>query len=731
MTLAVHCRLIDCYLNRPLDCCQDRRQFFSLLFPSHLVGSPTIGASPLGICCPDSIGEMSSSHPNPRAAYCEEYSEDAHTTLPDTRQTANIAAKRSRPDFAKPKLTDTRDERSDSGNSSQTVATLNSGHSSLESKAGAKPLRVDIEAPAIKRRPALVAKKTESRPLSPQKSSHKRSSSKARDGRSAMQEVCICSECKATARKSLTPLETSWPAALNQQLRSKQKTPVTPHSARPPLPKPTQDAPLLQPAQARPRASTLQSYRNTRPMSYHGAMPGAVYIQPQPLPVPIERRPPTPYSTQIVFPPPSYPPIRRSYFPATQASAPRHQDSFPLPLSPYEMQCRPQPRQWTTDHPSNRHSMIYTSSPVIEDPQQLPYIPRAPSAQPTSRPSFSYNDAPSTPREDFMRRNEDFYRMPPPPPPAPNPGTQHRPAIKHAATTSAAHPLLHHTRSRRVEDTTDHISGHRSPKKEQAGEHHRSRRPSLASRPSATPSNEKPTSHSVERGLARMGIESNDATAKNRRRVSYYDHETAPELERVVETYQADTNTAADAIPVPITTDSLKLVRKKTHSDSGSRASAEGRGSREGSDVKPRSSTDRRNGSDVKARNDNDGVTLRFHPSSGVNLDVKGGSVEGRTISLRQSREGDGEMELSIGAKEKHSLSRTASRNEGRERHQKRYPSVTGPRHNGELEVARSTSRMMGERETGRERKRSVAGSRSRRSSKSGYSGKGTGDGWF
>ncbi len=676
---------------------------------------------------------MSSSPLNPRAAYCEEYSEDAHTTLPDTRQTANIAAKRSRPEIAKPKVTGTRDERSDSGNSSQTAATLNSGDSSLESKAGAKPLRVDTAPPAIRRRPALVAKKSESRPTSPQKSSHKRSSSKARDGRSAKAEPCTCPECKANARKSLTPLETSWPAAVNQQARPKHQVPITPQSARPPLPRATQEAPIFQPAQARPRALTTQSYRLARPMSYHGAMPEAMYMQQQFIPAPVDRRPPTPYSTPVTFPPPSYPPNRGSYFPVPQAPAPRRQDSFPLPPSPYEIQPRPQSRQWTSDHPSNRHSMIYTSSPIIEYHQHPPYIPRAPSAQPTSRPSFSYYDAPPTPREDYMRRDEDFYSMPPPPPPAPNPKPHHRPSIKHAATTSAAHPMLHHPRSRHIEDSVYQTSGHRSPKKEQAGEHHGSRRPSLASRPSATPSSEKPTAHLIERGLARMSIEGSDAAAKHRRRVSYYGHETAHDLERVAETYQADINTTADAIPVPITPDSLKLVRKKTHSDTGSRTSAEGRGSGEGSDVKPRSSTDRRGGSDVKARNENDGVTVRFHPSSGVNLDVKGGSVEGRTISLRQSRDADGEMELSIGAKEKHGLSRTASRSEGRERHQKRYPSVSGAGTSGvrELEIARSASRARGERETGRERRRSVAGSRSRRSSKSGYSGKGIGEGWF
>ena len=238
--------------------------------------------------------------------------------------------------------------------------------------------------------------------------------------------------------------------------------------------------------------------------------------------------------------------------------------------------------------------------------------------------------------------------------------------------------------------------------------------------------------------MAHMSVESGDIAAKQKRRTSYYSHERPRDLERVVETYQADVNTTADALPVPITSDSLKLVRKKTHSDTGSRASAEGRGSREGSDVKPRSSTDRRGGSDVKARKDKDGVTVRFHHSSGVNLDVKGG--EGRTISLRPSRDGDGEMEFSIGNKERHGLSRTASRTGGRERHQKTYPSVGGTASSGvrELEVARSVSRvkgdrdasrMRGERDTGRDKERRVAASHSRRSSRSGFSGRGTGEG--
>lgn len=670
---------------------------------------------------------MSSSPPNPRAAYCEEYSEDAHTTLPETRQTANSAAKRS--SIARLKFSDTRDERSDSGNSSQTVATLNSGDSSLESKAGAKPLRPATGASAIKRRPTLSTKKLGSRQPSPPKPSHHHSSSKARDERAKKQDRCNCPGCKAEARKSLTPLETSWPAAVNRQVRPKHEVSKTPQSARPPLPQVTQALPpLYQPVQPRPRA--LTSYGTPRPISYHGAIPGVVYPQSQPQPIFIERRAQTPYSTPLTDPPPSYPPNRGSYFPTPQAPAPRRLDSFPFPPSPYDLQPRPQPRQWPSENHSNRHSMVYASSSAIEYPQQPQYIHRPPSAQPTSRPFYPYYDASPPRHEDNIPRDEDFYRMPPPPPPppppapapAPAPKLRHRPAIKHAATTSNTHPQLHHPRSQ------DHISGHRSPRKEQAGENIRSRRPSLASRPSATPSIEKSSHHMVERGLAHLSIESNDAATKHRRRASYYDHETPHDPERVAESYQAEMNTTVEAVPIPITNDSLKLVRKKTHSDTGSRASAEGRGSREGSDVKPRSSTDQRSGSDVKPRTDNDGFTVRFHPSSGVNLDVKGGSVEGRIISLRQSREAQGEMELSFGSKERQSLSRTASRNEGRERHRNRYPSVSGT---GNMEIARSASRMRGEREKGRERTRSVAGSRSRRSSRSGYSGKGTYEPWL
>lgn len=199
-------------------------------------------------------------------------------------------------------------------------------------------------------------------------------------------------------------------------------------------------------------------------------------------------------------------------------------------------------------------------------------------------------------------------------------------------------------------------------------------------------------------------------------------------------------------------------MRKKTHhggsSDGGSRVSGEG------SEVKPRSSTERR--SEIKTRaltapggNEHEGFTMRFN--AGVSVDVKGDGVEGRTISLRPSAETEGGMELSIGARGRGG----SGGNGGRDKSRRPGSYLDGGR---ELEYARSVGRegeggrdqererergrerdrekerekekernrekdmekeREREREKERERERRFGASRSRRSSRSGYSGRG------
>lgn len=224
-------------------------------------------------------------------------------------------------------------------------------------------------------------------------------------------------------------------------------------------------------------------------------------------------------------------------------------------------------------------------------------------------------------------------------------------------------------------------------------------------------------SHPVNRSTAHVRIE-NNAAAKQRRRASVYGGELHRDLERVVEDYQTSANADAGLPISDFTADSLKMVRRKTQSsDSGSRKSGEGKGSREGSEIKPRNSTDRRGGSDVKTRVDNAGFTMRL--AKGINVDLKGGGVEGRTISLRQIEQGQGGMELSIGARGRID----GNRDEASERSRRRY-SVVEDVGMKELENIRTASRVgrdEKEIEPGREKERRVAESRSRRSSRSSY----------
>ncbi|KAA8644034.1 uncharacterized protein ATNIH1004_008230 [Aspergillus tanneri] len=78
----------------------------------------------------------------PHAAFCEEYDEDAHVILPETRRVANVAAKRSKTDLissAEPLV----DVASDSGYSSRTAATVNSTQSGPSGQKSPIPLKLD------------------------------------------------------------------------------------------------------------------------------------------------------------------------------------------------------------------------------------------------------------------------------------------------------------------------------------------------------------------------------------------------------------------------------------------------------------------------------------------------------------------------------------------------------------------------------------------------------------
>ncbi|KAL8940435.1 MAG: hypothetical protein Q9211_002271 [Gyalolechia sp. 1 TL-2023] len=682
---------------------------------------------------------MSHSPSRPHAAYIEDYNEDAHTTVPGSRQTANVAAKRSRPEISTIKGTAFgRDEASDSGNSNHTAATWGSRDSLLTSRAGPATLTLDTNLGSLaasKRRPPITQRPSQRTPQSPHKPPLRRSESKARQKEGLRHAGCKCGECQAKAN-SRTPQPSASPQKIPSLNPDHAKQKPAAETENPPaskngqvVPPPvTAAAPVIQPAKPRPRRRDSQPYRTTpRPVSFHGGtVPQPMYYQP----ILVARPPPSGFPAQSPFPPPSYPPPTTSYFSssypnphphphphphpqppaASQPSPTMHRELYTIPPSAYSLAPQAQPHQWSAaQHPPPRQPITYSAPPIVEYPHATQY---AGNPYPAMHRTFSERDQerPIPLRDEYFPIDEDYYRMPPPLPPHPKPpkATHERPSMRHAAATTARapHPGQYFTEEY-LED--DHMR--RSPRKYAGENYDKPIRPALAARRSHVKGSAR--SHGINRlehDFEQMSIEGNSAAAKQRRRMTYYGGPAPKDLERQVEAYQAEKLASAETATHPLTADSLKLVRRKTqtsNSDAGSRASGEGRASRDGSDVKPRSATGRRGSSEVKTRND-DGFTMRFNTSQGVNVDLKGAAKD-RTISLRRSREGEGNMELSIGGK-----------NEAREKSRRRQSYIDGSTVR-ELESLRARSRMgRSSREADGERlkERSVAASQSRRSSR-------------
>ena len=173
-----------------------------------------------------------------------------------------------------------------------------------------------------------------------------------------------------------------------------------------------------------------------------------------------------------------------------------------------------------------------------------------------------------------------------------------------------------------------------------------------------------------------------------RRPESYYETETPRQLEEEIphiEAYQAAQASKDGAIRAePITTDDVKQVaRQRTRtnasgaSEVGSRTSRQS-GSSEGKKDPSRTSIDRhRREGDVRSKKDetaDGGFTVKFNANQKVKLEFKGDSGGGRTVELRQIRDGEGGMELSIEGKGR------------KERSEKRYPSVVSSRRGNKLD---------------------------------------------
>lgn len=596
------------------------------------------------------------------AACVEDYNDESETAVPETRKTANITAKRSKPDVTK--LQVVRDEFSDSGHSSQTLATLGSTNSSLESKSGSDTIRAEsyAAAGADKTRPTKIEEKPHSKARSLEKTQSQKVASKSRREEIAQKEPCSCEKCVAKALGA-TPHH---PGKLTGK-------------ARPPLSENPQSI-RRAPAPARPRALTSHSHLRERPLSlYAGTAHEPLHIQTQ-QPVYTELLPTVRYAPTTPIISPSYSSHPTSYFPPpSPIHQPQPQQFYP---SPYEFQPHPRPRQWTSDYhpPSRPQSVVYTTSPILEYVAEPLYVPVPASVQPPSRQP-SHRGRPRVLPEQLSARDEDYYNMPPPAPPPPrSKSTSHqdrRPAVRHAVTADA-HPTLTHRRTVRDESTTAHV-GHHESVKQNHGAHERARRPTRN-----TSDETVPNVHGIERGMTRTDAESD--AAKHRRRASYYGHESLNEFPEVkaVEAYQASKGNGrtSNHIPIPPPT----LTRKKTHTSS---KSSETSSRKSGKSGKSRTSKTSGDGSDLKSRrpNENDKFSMRVDASHGVNVDLKGG-MEGRRISVRQYKD-EGEMEFSIGSRGRTTV---GAGRESREKSRKRYSYRDGQSET-EIERMRTMSR--------------------------------------
>lgn len=610
------------------------------------------------------------------AASVEDYNDESETAMPETRKTANITAKRSKPDVKR--LQGVRDEFSDSGHSSQTLATLGSTNSSLESKPAPDTVRYESYTVTGNTRPSRIEEKPHSKSRSPEKAPPQTAASKSRKEEIARREPCSCSECVAKPRRA-TPHHPSKSTG-----KARAPGPEMSQATRCGPMQVVKEASIPQYAPARPRVLTSSSYHRERPQSlYAGAAPEPPYIQPQ-QPLYIEPRSIMRYVPTPPIIPPSYPPHSTSYFsPPQSVHQPQPQQFYPSPPSPYEFSPRPRPRQWTSDYhpPSRPQSMLYTTTPIIEYVAEPIYAPVSPSTQPPSRrPSHRERSRPLP--EQRSARDEDYYNMPPPPAPPPPPRLKtpshqdRRPAIRHAVTADV-HSTHTHRRIVRDESTTAHV-GHESPVKQSYGAHERARQPSRN-----TSDESVPNIHSIERGMARTNIESD--AAKHRRRASVYGRESLTELADDVEAYQASKGNGRSSNHIPILP--APLTRKKTHTSSKSSETSSRKSGRSGKSKTSKTSKTSRDGSDLKSRRpiENDKFSMRVDASHGVNVDLKGG-MEGRRISVRQNKD-EGEMEFSIGSRGR---ATTGTGRESREKSRKRYTYRNGQ---SETEIERTRTR--------------------------------------
>ncbi|PYI08512.1 hypothetical protein BO78DRAFT_73767 [Aspergillus sclerotiicarbonarius CBS 121057] len=596
----------------------------------------------------------------PHAAFCEEYDEDAHVILPETRQIANLTSKRSKPALRSPgpPLVDVA---SDSGYSSRTAATVNSTQSGPSGRKSPVPLKLDtslvkradldrVRSKAKERPKQRIARPSREDKMQvgpyPNGMGHPAAHAQRSPSRSRGRETSqvrhyrgTCWECdNGLYHASSTPVESrpmDYPYYMSQPPSSGQDYP--PPSPRDPryAPNPVQD---IQVSCSRPAARGNASlyHPNNRPVSFHGMMPGM---------------------GQMMYPPPSNmgryehgPPPSSSAYANSPSYAPSHysqQSYFGMPdFVPPSEHRQGRSVSSTRDQPRGRRPSLYGSPVVDYDSASAAFDDE--DLLDTSPPPPPREHRPRLPSHSSHEREEDYYRMPPPPTKhraAPH-IIQKRPEPRKSVTAPSAPSITSDRRSIRsfemgdMKDAlpSDGYGYRRSSRETVVPERNRSFRRPTAYQESARPSRVA-VANSRRRQPTIYDFPDDDEDDDDE------EDDEMDEKQREAEEYQA-TRTAKPvppAPPVPLTADALYKAKasQRPESDSGSQKSRSN--SSRGSDARTQ------NGSNAGSKPEEDNnivMTL-----NGVTMSFPQDSVGGKRISVRTGE--TGAVELNIEGKQR------------------------------------------------------------------------------
>ncbi|CAI7570963.1 unnamed protein product [Penicillium glandicola] len=584
----------------------------------------------------------------PRPACVEDYDEEQHLILPDTRLSANTAANTaakisSRLERSQEPLIDAA---SDSGYSSRTAATVNSTQSG---PSGGKSLPVPLKPDNPKRND--LARKSSTR--------ERKDKERSRPSR----EEKMVGAYPGTAHPTHVPRSSSKPRRRESSharqyhdsyydygTQYHQSTPIDhrqseypyyPHS-RPPVPEYSSS-----PHTARYPAGAIESihvshpgrsnrsnsyhtyHPNGRPMSFHGAPHGMSSGMASPM-----------------YPQQGYdhhgPPPANSAYMHQYSSSPYGQNPYYAPsVSDYPTsEYHPRERSRSREPSSRRRSSsIYTvpqpPPPPMDSGAYSPWYDDEPPME-----HYSSREVYDRPPPRHQEQDEDYYRMPPP---GAKPKPRSPPQIHQAKRPERPDPPRKMHTSAGLVPSQRHSS--RGIDREQVGaalpvirdRRRMSKDAPLPERTHSLRDHRRSTSYQDDRRSAQVAV----ASSRRRKPTEYYYDEPSPssasgdleDREREAENYQAARSGRASTAALPLSTEAL-LPTKASHRN--------GNGSESGSQ-KSRSNSSR--GSATASRKEDDkNMTLTLN---GFQIGFTSEAVAGKSINIRA---GDtGAVRLNIG----------------------------------------------------------------------------------